>query len=376
MLYNEQIEALISAALADGVLTEKEKQVLFKKAQAQGIDLDEFEMVLDARLVELKKAEKAKAEASAPKSTKLGDVKKCPACGAIVQSFLGVCPECGYAFEGLEANSSAKKLAEELEKVSAEWDCKIQAVDTRKNGSDEKIWEIKKGKEQALANTIKGFPIPNTKADLFEFITMTQATFLNPSTSYYSADAYRGKYNEALIKAKALFANDPLFCQLISDKAHVDAEYKVIHRRQKKAGMKPSTKNMIALLLLLLLLMLILILSFMATSGNSQRAITTPSICLEKVEKAIDKGDYKKAKNLIVKFSGGKDSYDGSVHEIGDCHESVVALERALLQEDRYEEAEEIYEIFMDKISNLDNKKELQKKVEAPLQRYKSKNPK
>ena len=29
-MYNEQIEALISAALADGVLTEKEKQILFK----------------------------------------------------------------------------------------------------------------------------------------------------------------------------------------------------------------------------------------------------------------------------------------------------------------------------------------------------------
>lgn len=59
-MYDEKIEALISAALADGVLTEKEKQVLFKRAQAEGIDLDEFEMVLDARLVEFRKEEKAK----------------------------------------------------------------------------------------------------------------------------------------------------------------------------------------------------------------------------------------------------------------------------------------------------------------------------
>ena len=55
MLYDEKIESLISAALADGVLTEKEKQVLFKRAQAEEIDIDEFEMVLDARLVELQK---------------------------------------------------------------------------------------------------------------------------------------------------------------------------------------------------------------------------------------------------------------------------------------------------------------------------------
>ena len=85
-MYNEKLEELIDAALADGVLTEKEKQVLFKKAQEMGIDLDEFEMVLDSRLVKIKKSEEEKAQSSAPKSNKLGDVKKCPACGAIVQS--------------------------------------------------------------------------------------------------------------------------------------------------------------------------------------------------------------------------------------------------------------------------------------------------
>ena len=76
-MYSEKMEALIKAALADGVLTEKEKQILFKRAQAEGIDLDEFEMILDARLIELKKVQKS----SAPKSDKFGDVRKCPACG-------------------------------------------------------------------------------------------------------------------------------------------------------------------------------------------------------------------------------------------------------------------------------------------------------
>lgn len=56
-MYNEELEYLIDAALADGILTEKEKQILFKRAQAMGIDLDEFEMVLDARLVKMKLTE-------------------------------------------------------------------------------------------------------------------------------------------------------------------------------------------------------------------------------------------------------------------------------------------------------------------------------
>lgn len=75
-MYNEKIEELINAALADGNLTEKEKQVLFKKAQAEGIDLDEFEVILDGRLAEREKAEKEKAEKAAPKSNKHGTDKQ------------------------------------------------------------------------------------------------------------------------------------------------------------------------------------------------------------------------------------------------------------------------------------------------------------
>ena len=54
-MYNEQLEQLIDAALTDGTLTEKEKQILYKKAMVMGVDLDEFEMVLEARLIKLKK---------------------------------------------------------------------------------------------------------------------------------------------------------------------------------------------------------------------------------------------------------------------------------------------------------------------------------
>ena len=128
-MYNEELENLIDAALADGVLTEKEKQVLFKKAQALGVDLDEFEMVLDARLVKLQKSEAEKAASSAPKSNKLGDVKKCPACGAMVQSYQGQCPECGYAFEGIDANSAVKEMANLLYRLSTRTKTTIREVE-------------------------------------------------------------------------------------------------------------------------------------------------------------------------------------------------------------------------------------------------------
>lgn len=250
-MYNEQIEALISAALADGMLTEKEKQILFKKAQAQGIDLDEFEMVLDARLVELEKAEKAKAAAAAPKSNKLGDVKKCPNCGAIVQSYLGACPECGYGFEDLSANLTSRTLAEKLEKTTNEWDNKISTQSKVSDGTDEskdKVWELKKQKEKALAQLIMTTPLPTTKADLFEFMTMTQAAFLSKSTPYHSADAYYTKYQEAMLKAKSLFAKDDIFIAMINEEQNVQEKYSKIHKKQPKVGLKPSIKILIFLL--------------------------------------------------------------------------------------------------------------------------------
>ena len=254
-MYNEQIEALISAALADGMLTEKEKQILFKKAQSQGIDLDEFEMVLDARLVELEKEEKAKAAAAAPKSNKLGDVKKCPNCGAIVQSYIGACPECGYGFEDISANLTSRKLAEKLDKIAKEWDDKISA----QTDEDEK-WALQKGKEQALAQAIMTTPLPNTKADLFEFMTMTQAAFLSKSTPYHSADAYYTKYQEAMLKAKSLFAKDDIFIAMINEEQNVQEKYSKIHKKQPKVGLKPSTKMLIVAFSLLALIFIFAIL--------------------------------------------------------------------------------------------------------------------
>lgn len=149
-MYNERIENLINAALADGELTDKEKQILFRNAQEQGIDLDEFEMVLDARLVELQKEKKEKDARYTLKSNKVGDVRKCPACGALVPAMAVSCAECGFEFTGLEASSSVQTLSKEISRIkkTSKWD-----------DEDDEIEEL-----------IKNFPVPNAKHDLFDLI--------------------------------------------------------------------------------------------------------------------------------------------------------------------------------------------------------------
>lgn len=211
-MYNEKIESLIKAALADGVLTEKEKQILFKRAQAEGIDLDEFEMVLDARLVELQKVQKS----SAPKSDKFGDVRKCPACGAIISSGIAVCKECGYAFT--EANSTASR--EKLFNM-------LLQIDKEANGGfvNDFLHSLSGNKTrkstQLKVTTITNFAIPNTKADLLDFLSFL-AVQADPTASKEYVKglgdeqedlgyAYWLLFSSCVNKARISFAKDPDF---------------------------------------------------------------------------------------------------------------------------------------------------------------------
>lgn len=55
-MFSARMEALISASLQDGVLTEQEKAVLKKRAEKEGEDWDEVEMIIEARLAEMQSA--------------------------------------------------------------------------------------------------------------------------------------------------------------------------------------------------------------------------------------------------------------------------------------------------------------------------------
>lgn len=187
-----ELEQLIQYALADGVLTDKERAVLMKKAEAAGVDLDEFEMILEAKLHEAKKAAAPKA------SNKEGEVRKCPHCGARVRSFRTTCEECGYEFRNAEAVKSAAFLFEQIQNLEMEKTRELALHESNKNKQleafggvysrerrkdrddlVEKLKEaekaIKKRFNEAKASLIKVYAVPNTNQDLLEFLTMAAA---------------------------------------------------------------------------------------------------------------------------------------------------------------------------------------------------------
>ena len=298
-IYSSKLEQLINLALSDGELTEKEKQVLFKKAEAEGIDLDEFEMVLDAKIknlikpnstsfvesndnlndnqekilnpnryaeieklieiaiadgllsesekniiinkgvllgipndeltmiIDSKVIEKQKliAQTAAPKSDKLGDVKKCPACGAMVGAFKGICSDCGHEFSNIEATNSSQKLYQELIRVEEDERNRpieksgMPSIHSLFSGANDPQAEMKLNGRiyKRKIGVVSMFPIPNTKADILEFLSLAVSEGGKKIGGLFSPmsleereyiKAWRAKADQVVVKARFSLKDD------------------------------------------------------------------------------------------------------------------------------------------------------------------------
>ncbi len=208
---HQDIEKLLNAAKEKGSITEKQRDIILNKAQQLGEDIAEVEFVLEDILIKNNEIQTPPSVqmSEKTKSNKMGDVKKCPVCGAIIQGFQAKCPECGYMFENISANNSMKRLLELLQEVDNT---------TEDNGLlDDKIFSKKK-------SIIQNFPVPNTKTDIIDFIVALQPKALNVNDRL--ARSYFIKYQECINKANLLFPNDNDFIPLL-------AEYKKVQHKAK-----------------------------------------------------------------------------------------------------------------------------------------------
>lgn len=127
-MYNEKLEALITAALADGVLTDKEKNLLFKKAEAMGIDRDEFDLVLDGRLAKRKK----EIEAQAPQAAKSAQKK-----GAIPQELDDLIKE--YLTDGIISPKERQVLLNKAQALGLNVDEVDLYIDAQQQKADQAV---------------------------------------------------------------------------------------------------------------------------------------------------------------------------------------------------------------------------------------------
>lgn len=230
-MYSKELEELIEVALADGTLTDKKKSVLLKRAQSEGIDLDEFEMVLENRLSKQKKSNMV-PETSLQATEKLGNIKKCPNCGAVVEAGSIRCQECNYTFVNVKANNSVQRFSEILREIERNYQEKDKGVNSLLKGVGRSTGLYKDTKDSEIATAIETFPIPTTKEDLLEFICFLKpkaekknfklSKFVvntvimgNEMDDTLITDAYKVKYEECLTKAKLFLEEDPQFIRLL-----------------------------------------------------------------------------------------------------------------------------------------------------------------
>lgn len=146
-----------------------------------------------------------------------GQIHKCPNCGELINSFVAMCPACGYEIRDTKGVSSVRQLAVKLEQLEAKRPPKKGRnilFQTFSGGA-----QLQSIDEQKI-DLIKNFSIPNTKEDVLEFIVLAAANIdlkvygldssryqmLDPARRELS-DAWLAKLEQADNKAEIMFGH-------------------------------------------------------------------------------------------------------------------------------------------------------------------------
>lgn len=270
---HQDIEKLLTAAKEKGFVTEKQREIILNKTQQLGEDLTEVEFLLDDIPV------KRDAQPSNPTSSrKMGAIKKCPMCGAVVQEYQGKCPECGYEFVDIEANNSMRRLMELLSAVN----------DTTSDGMfGDAVFQKKK-------SIIQNFPIPNTKSDIIEFIIALRPKATNVKDRL--AKSYFVKYEECVSKAKLMFPDDETIKPLLSDFDKVKKKAKYSSEGKYSGTTRILKKGCLWYMIISLVLGILGIVMGLFFENNMKKDATERT---SEIKNLLEKGDIIGAKSMV-----------------------------------------------------------------------------
>ena len=268
-----EIEKLIDLALADGQITEKERNVIFKKAAELGVDSDEVDMTLDAKLYQIQ------VEHLRPNKEKNGSIKTCPACGSHIKVFQVKCDDCGYEFRETKSSVNVKEFHQKI----------ITAA------------------QKDRASIIQTFPIPTNKEDIIEFLTLSipgatpmtqeeQMGYIHPlkgmseEGSYRLAEisAWENKSNMVIQQTKVLFIGDISMTTIINN-----YESQLLHNLQKQTNKKK--KYIVGLILGILVLGLFIGLMASTESSDEQKEKDKLNNIELQINNAVQDKNYDKA---------------------------------------------------------------------------------
>lgn len=217
--FSDNLNSLIDAAVADGEISDLERNVLIRNAQAEGVSMDEFVMVLEARLYEQRRAimqhnankpqpapqPVPQPVAATPPEPQKSALTKCPNCGAQVVPLKTKCPDCGIDYP-----SSVLSTSDKLKAMFAE-------IDDDPSIPANTLW--KSPKTNAKNKLIQSFPVPSDKNDFIDFYI----TLASISDEFNVEE----KCLQMYCTAKMTYQNDPAFIsrlEEVADKYAIDLD--------------------------------------------------------------------------------------------------------------------------------------------------------
>lgn len=313
-MYSKELEELIESVLADGVVTDQERTVLRKRAQACGEDPDEVMIVVDGRLAKMKKA----SAPTTPTVDKRGNIVKCPSCGAPIEAGAVKCAECGYVFTNVKTNNSAERFAKKLTVL----------IDKHKDDYSE-------DRNRAIREFIMSFPVPTSKEDMLEFLANLDAKRRNKS-DYQSA--YAAKYKECATKAKIQFAGDK--------------QVEALLNQTEKFSVSKLTKKQIVIFAVIFAVVIIGVVFSIDKYNNDERgkqAVAIAETQCDSLCSLIDqlpmptKTNYKDVEYSLLKITWKDPSYSSEWYDdyeraVDNCKDKFLAKKRAI--------ASQIYSIY------------------------------
>lgn len=215
-MFSEDMEKLIDLVIEDGMITDQKKLVLVKRAQKEGIDIDELEIYLQVRLKQRNK-EIDNQYAKENQAGLAGTIRKCPACGGIIEPGVSVCPSCGMAINDESISSTVQELKnklEDIDKASAVSNVASMFIDL----TGVKL-ETAKRKFAIITSTI----VPNNRGHLLElmaFVKPKSDKFGSKDGAIIKSDVFKREdlsyaywllYEQCINLARGSFSSDAAF---------------------------------------------------------------------------------------------------------------------------------------------------------------------
>ena len=205
-----------------------------------------------------------------------GEIRKCPNCGEILNSFETKCSACGYELRNIKSSDTLIEFSKKLNGIQNSIE-----VEEEKKGFFNKVFSNSYGnidnKTNRMIELIKNYSIPNTKEDILEFMIMASSNIDIDIIKQYDCDtakmspndfsnkkaltnAWIAKMEQAYQKASIALKGDVSFNQI-----------KKVYDDTKKEITTASIKRFLYLPALLVMLVFIISFLFYFAFGQTKK---------------------------------------------------------------------------------------------------------